>query len=146
MSFNANVLVQLAGAEINDEYSSNLNSMPVELKQALQEQREAERKALYAEAAKLIMGIFKRTEEKIAQEVQEIREARQREAKAKARIADIERAKQYAEETNNYLPLALLCGTMVIRSNTVNSEKFSVPMEWKPKSESVKKQAAKKQV
>ena len=144
MSFNANVLVQLAGAEIHDEYSSNLSSMPVELKQALQEQREAERKALYAEAAKLIMGVFKRTEEKIAQEVQDIREARQREAKAKGRIADIERAKQYAEETNNYLPLALFCGIMVIPSGTVNSEKFHVPAEWKPKSVAAKKVPVKK--
>ena len=144
MSLNANILVQLANAEINDEYSSNLASMPEELKKALEEQREAERKALYAEAAKLIMRLFKRTEEKIAQEVHEIREARQNEAKAKARITDIERARQYAEETNNYLPLALFCGILAIPSSTVDSEKFHVPAEWKPKSTAAKKTVSKK--
>jgi hypothetical protein len=126
---NAAILVQLAQADIQDEFTQNLASMPIQLREALEEQRKQESKEAYAKAAKLILQLYKDAEELIADEVQNIRSARIKEQAAKEKIAKIKRAKAYAEATNNYLPLAYLSGYLQI-SGDIDKTKLMVPADW----------------
>jgi hypothetical protein len=128
-NINADILIQLAQAETQDEFTENLTSMPVQLREALEEQRKQESKEAYTKAAKMILNIYKDAEEFIAQEVRCIREARAKEQSAKDKIAKIKRAKAYAEATNNYLPLAHLAGCLHVSSG-VDKSKLFVPEDW----------------
>lgn len=141
----ATILIQLAQADTQDEFTQNLASMPVQLREALEEQRKQESKDTYAKAAKLILGIYKEAEESIASEVQSIRAARAKEQVAKDKIAKVKRAKAYAEATNNYLPLAYLIGCLQI-SDGVDKSKLTVPADWVPSFEKAEVPAAAKKV
>lgn len=125
----ATILIQLAQADTQDEFTQNLASMPIQLREALEEQRKQESKDAYAKAAKLILCIYKDSEKSIAEEVQTIRNARAKEQAAKDKIAKIKRAKAYAEATNNYLPLAYLSGYLQF-SNDIDKSKLMVPADW----------------
>lgn len=127
----ATILIQLAQADTQDEFTQNLASMPIQLREALEEQRKQESKDAYAKAAKLILCIYKDSEKSIAEEVHAIRNARAKEQAAKDKIAKIKRAKAYAEATNNYLPLAYLSGYMQF-SNDIDKSKLMVPADWVP--------------
>jgi len=142
----ATILFQLAKAEEQDEYSKNLASMPEELRAALKEQQAEERKENVKKAAKLLLYILNGSDSLISKEVKTIREARFKEVQAKQRIEQIKRARAYAEETNNYLPLAALTG-LLISSKDIDPSKLMVPFNWTPKVEkpAAKKVAAKKQ-
>lgn len=126
---NADILVQLAQADTQDEFSQNLTSMPVQLREALEEQRKQESKDAYTKAAKLILGIYKEAEGSIANLVQTIRDARAKEHLAKDKIAMIKRAKAYAEASNNYLPLAYLLDCLHV-NNDIDKSKLTVPADW----------------
>lgn len=138
---NADILIQLAQADTQDEFTQNLVSMPVQLREALEEQRKQESKEAYAKAAKLILCIYKDSEKSIAEEVQVIRNARAKEQAAKDKIAKIKLAKAYAEATNNYLPLAYLSGHMQF-NNGIDSSKLMVPTDWVPPVEKAEVPAA----
>ncbi len=142
----ATILFQLAKAEEQDEYSQNLASMPEELRAALKEQQAEERKENVKKAAKLLLNILNGSDSLISKEVEVIRAARLKEAQAKQRIDQIKRARAYAEETNNYLPLAALTG-LLMSSKDIDPSKLMVPFNWTPKVEkpTAKKVAAKKQ-
>lgn len=145
----AKILVNLARADANDEFTENMTTMPAALREAIEDQRKQESKEAMQKAAKLILQIYKDTDEAIRGDVQAIRNARLMEQQAKERIADINRAKAYAEATNNYLPLASLLGGLQVGSNVDNS-KLIVPEDWVASEEKVdapvaaKKTAAKK--
>lgn len=130
----ATILFQLAQADNQDEFSQNLQSMPEELRNALQEQRAEDRKENVKKAAKLLLNILNGSDALVSKEVEVIRAARLKEAQAKARIEQVKRARAYAEETNNYLPLAALVGILVT-SKDIDPSKLHVPHDWIPKSE-----------
>ena len=145
----ATILFQLAQADNQDEFSQNLQSMPEELRNALQEQRAEERKEGVKKAAKLLLNILNGSDSEIQKQIEFLRAARRAEAQAKARIEQVKRARAYAEETNNYLPLAALTG-LLMTSKDIDPSKLHVPHDWIPKSEKpvgtvAKKTTAKKQ-
>ncbi len=122
----AKILVNLAQADANDEFTENMATMPAALREAIEEQRKQESKEAMQKAAKLIIQIYKDADATIRGDVQAIRNARLMEQQAKERIAKINRAKSYAEATNNYLPLASLLGGISVGAN-VDKSKLSVP-------------------
>jgi hypothetical protein len=126
----ATILVHLAQGDTKDEFCQNLASMPPQLREALEEQREQDSKEIYAKAAKLILAIYKDADERVSYHVQTIRKAREAEQAAKAKIEKIKRAKAYAEATSNYLPLAVLVGAerFLVRGN--NGAQLTVPDDW----------------
>lgn len=125
----AKILVNLAQADANDEFTENMATMPAALREAIEDQRKQESKEAMQKAAKLILKIYKDADEATGTQVQNIRNARRLEQQAKERIANIKRAKAYAEATNNYLPLANLLGGLQVGSN-VDKSKLSVPEDW----------------
>ena len=125
----AKILVNLAQADANDEFTENMATMPAALREAIEEQRKQESKEAMQKAAKLILQIYKDCDESIRTQVQNIRNARLMEQQAKERIAKINRAKAYAEATNNYLPLASLLGGIAVGVN-VDKSKLSIPEDW----------------
>ena len=125
----AKILVNLAQADAQDEFTENMTTMPVGLREAIEEQRKQESKEAMQKAAKLILQIYKDTDEAIRGDVRAIRNARLMEQQAKERITKINRAKAYAEATNNYLPLASLLGGISVGVN-VDKSKLSVPEDW----------------
>lgn len=149
MSTDVSILVKLAQADTQDEFTENLSSMPPQLREALEEQRRQESKEIYTAAAKLILRLYKDAEERTAYQVETIRKAREAEKVAKDKIAKIKRAKAYAEETNNYLPLALLT-IGLNHGEHIAGDKLFVPLDWiepvaeKPESATPKKAPAKK--
>lgn len=149
MSTDASILVKLAQADTQDEFTENLSSMPPQLREALEEQRRQESKEIYTAAAKLILRLYKDAEERTAYQVETIRKAREAERTAKDKIAKIKRAKAYAEETNNYLPLALLT-IGLNHGEHIAGDKLFVPLDWvepvveKPEAVAPKKATVKK--
>lgn len=145
----AKILINLAQADFNDEFTENMTTMLAALREAIEDQRKQESKEAMQKAAKLILQIYKDTDEAIRGDVQAIRNARLMEQSAKERIAKIKRAKAYAEATNNYLPLASLVGGISVGVN-VDKSKLSVPEDWVAPGENAeapvaaKKTAAKK--
>lgn len=145
----AKILVNLAQADANDEFTENMATMPTALREAIEEQRKQESKEAMQKAAKLIIQIYKDADVAIRGDVQAIRNARLMEQQAKERIANIQRAKAYAEATNNYLPLASLLGGLQVDSN-VDQSKLVIPEDWVAPEEkaeatvAAKKTAAKK--
>lgn len=125
----AKILVNLAQADAQDEFTENMATMPVALREAIEEQRRQESKEAMQKAAKLIIQIYKDADVAIRGDVQAIRNARLMEQQAKERIANIQRAKAYAEATNNYLPLASLLGGLQVGSN-VDQSKLVIPEDW----------------
>jgi hypothetical protein len=103
--------------------------MPAALREAIEDQRKQESKEAMQKAAKLILQVYKDSEEAIRVQVQNIRNARIMEQQSKERIAKIKRAKAYAEATNNYLPLASLVGGLDV-GVSVDKSKLSIPEDW----------------
>ena len=145
----AKILINLAQADAQDEFMENMATMPAALREAIEEQRKQESKEAMQKAAKLIIQIYKDADVAIRGDVQAIRNARLMEQQAKERIADIQRAKAYAEATNNYLPLASLWGGISVGVN-VDQSKLIIPEDWVAPEEkaeapvAAKKTAAKK--
>ena len=125
----AKILVNLAQADANDEFTENMATIPAALREAIEEQRKQESKEAMQKAAKLIIQIYKDADVAIRGDVQAIRNARLMEQQAKERIAAIRRAKAYAEATNNYLPLASLLGGLSTGAN-VDKSKLAIPEDW----------------
>lgn len=145
----AKILVNLAKADAQDEFTENMATMPAALREAIEEQRKQESKEAMQKAAKLILQIYKDSDEAIRTQVQNIRNARVLEQQSKERIANIQRAKAYAEATNNYLPLASLLGGLSA-GVSVDKSKLTIPEDWVAPEEkteapvTAKKTAAKK--
>jgi hypothetical protein len=127
---NITVLASLANAEQKDEFSTNIANMPEPLKAALAVKRDAQAAKVWEDAATLILSIYESAQEQTQTHVQKVREARKQEAQHLAKIATINRAKAYGEATNNYLPLAALCGNLYGNVDTLDTDKFKVPEDW----------------
>ena len=127
---NITVLASLANADQKDEFSTNIANMPEPLKAALAVKRDAQAAKVWEDAATLILSIYESAQEQTQTHVQKVREARKQEAQYLAKIAAINRAKAYGEATNNYLPLAALCGNLYGNVDTLDTDKFKVPEDW----------------
>jgi len=127
---NITVLASLANADQKDEFSTNIANMPEPLKAALAVKRDAQAAKVWEDAATLILSIYESAQEQTQTHVQKVREARKQEAQHLAKIAAINRAKAYGEATNNYLPLAALCGNLYGNVDTLDTDKFKVPEDW----------------
>ena len=83
------VLVALAGAAKQDEFTNNIPNMPEPLKKALQDQQAAQQQKVWEDAAKLILKIYKCADETIQSDVEYVRAARRKEAHHLAQIQKI---------------------------------------------------------
>jgi phage/plasmid primase-like uncharacterized protein len=128
------VLMELAGAEEKDEFSEAFG-LSEEMRQALKDELDAERKVKMQKAVKKIVQLMKDTKLAKEKQVMAIRSARKAEKAAKQRLDEIERAVQYAQETSNYLPLVRLTQSFSVseyRGMDVIQSKWKVPEDWKP--------------
>jgi predicted RecB family nuclease len=135
-SIDAHVLMALAKALTDDDLGTeNYASMPEDLKAALTTLQAEERAEKTKKAAKVVMSVLKAGDEGIAANVEIIRRARAMEAEAKRAIEKITKAKVYANETSNYLPLARCSGRFFGPgvSNSFTDSVFFVPADWIPK-------------
>ena len=129
--------------------SDDLNN--TEFGAALKELQAEETKAVIKEAAKEVLELVKQSNEMTARLVNELREIRRQEKMVLAGIKQIERAKQYAAQTNNYIPL--LVAKEIIRPAVHRSlclqygDLAVVPADWEPKAKAAPKaQGVKKSV
>lgn len=104
----------------------------IELKELQDEDNKERRK----NAAKEVLKLFKAKQETVQREVRNIRDYRRQEAAAKARLEQLNRAEAYGKETNNFLPLALMTGSLGIgwrAGSDVETRLLEVPKDWVPK-------------
>lgn len=105
----------------------------------LKELQDEDNKERRKNAAKEVLKLFKAKQEAIQREVRNIRDYRRQEATAKARLEQLNRAEAYGKETSNFLPLALLTGSLglgLVRE--VPGNLLEVPKDWEPKPEASK--------
>jgi hypothetical protein len=127
----SNAIIRLADSQFTKEVA-DFGGLNVDLREALQDMQAAQKKEAAIAAAKEVMGVLNAAEIVIEENVSEIRSARNTVEAAKTRIADINRAKAYGLETNNFVPLGILVGH--VGSHRVeNKELLKVPTDWTPK-------------
>ena len=105
-----NTLIKLAGINDENEIMAELGLsddtvVNSEFSVALKELQEEDRKEAMKNAAKEVIDLLKHTKSSIDQLVTEIRCVRQREKKLLSAVKQIQLAREYAAETNNYIPL-----------------------------------------
>lgn len=128
---NAQVLLQLAQALPSDDLGTeNMSTMPPALQKAVNALKEEKAAEAMKSAAALILKIYDATESKKKELIEQIREARRAEAMAKANLAELDRAKSYAETSNNYLPLASMIGSFVAGCQFIDLNKFAIPSSF----------------
>jgi len=103
-----------------------------EIAEALREIRIEDRKAAVKAAAIEIMNVVTEAERKKACLVDSIRAARATEKKALESLKEIDRAKEYAQLTDNYLPLAMVAGFNFLSSELFGADKecFLIPVDF----------------
>lgn len=99
----------------------------------LKELQDEDNKERRKNAAKEVLKLFKAKQDSIQREVRNIREYRRQEATAKARLEQLNRAEAYGKETSNFLPLALLTGSLGLGWSGVEPGLLEVPKDWVPK-------------
>ncbi|MCK9234692.1 MAG: hypothetical protein M0R77_00090 [Gammaproteobacteria bacterium] len=137
----SDVFLKLANLEKQDDLShhtSSFNLLGDELKEALNEAKAEQRKAVMREAVNEIIKLDQKYEACVKANVENIRAARKAEAQSQVRLKELNRAKQYAMETQNFLPLAFLLG--VLGSN-YSIDAVTIPEDWKSVAETPKKKA-----
>lgn len=130
-----NLFVNMAQAESEMDEFSDLQGLPEEMKDLLQEEMAAQKKVQMTQAVKQIVRLLKAAKEAKECAVSCIRNARLAEKYELARIKKIERAQAYATETGNYLPLIMLIDGSVVRNASaprLNQAKLVVPDDWQP--------------
>lgn len=141
-----NAFAALAGVG-RDEFTAmeqTMAGLPEEIRTALNEIDSDSKKEAAKVTAKVIFEAFKTADAKVLFQVDEIRAARRREATAQEAIKQLQRAKSFASETGNYLPLLLLTGEIGTGNYTTLSDLKAkgavteVPANWQPKSAPVK--------
>lgn len=94
-----------------DEF--NTANLSEEIKQALTEVMAEEKAVTVKAAAREIINIINESLTKESKIVEEIRALRRKEAELKVALAKINKAREYAVVTNNYIPLALASGNQI---------------------------------
>lgn len=131
-----NALVTLAGGSKSDDLSKHMPMIGsnTRLAEALQRKMNKNAEDAIEEAAESIMEIIAASNGRIAKRVANVRSLRMQEKQEMREIKKLERACAYGNETNNWLPLAILSG---IVSNfevkdQVGKKVLEVPDDWKP--------------
>lgn len=111
-NININLIGQLADKQLNQELAEAgiSNFLPAEMKAALEEELALERENATRNAAREIYNLLKAAESVQVQHLGTVREARRLERQAKNALVQINRAKEYGLETQNFLPLLALMG------------------------------------
>jgi len=128
----------------DNSLSAELNAAGVaemlsdDLKEALKEQIDEERSANVKAAAREIIEIIRKSEEHITAHVLSIRDLNRLIATHKAKIEELNRARAYGSETQNFLPLATLVVSgfseqMELASGIEDEAQLRVPADFKPK-------------
>lgn len=126
-------LTALAGGSKDD--LSQYEELPEDLKGALQEMAVEQKKDALKSAAREIMSILDASKNVQKMHIEEVRRLRVAEASSMRAIKAINTAREYAKETNNWLPLAILAGSVSTYRMTDEQRKLStVPEGWTPKS------------
>lgn len=146
-------LVKLAGIDDNKELMTELGLTSdvlsdSEFSSALQELQNEEKKQAMKQAAKQVIELLKLSGMRTQGIVEEIRHIRRREKMLLACVKQIELAKQYASETNNYIPLMVAAeyNNPVTQRRMIAElpDKATIPEGWTPKNTAVKTTAVKK--
>ena len=137
-----NTLLKLAGINDENEIMAELGLsddtiVNSEFSAALKEMQEEDRKKAMKNAAKEVIDLLKHTKSSTDQLVAEIRCVRQREKKLLNAVKHIQLAREYANETSNYIPLLVALQHESPRTQMSLQadfgEKAFVPENWKPK-------------
>ena len=140
---NFDVLVKLAGVNDEAEVMAELGLtedtiVNSEFSAALKELQEEDRKKALKNAAKEVIDLLKHTKSSTDQLVAQIRCVRHREKKQLSAVKQIQLAREYAAETNNYIPLLVALQHDSPRTQAGLQadfgEKACVPENWKPAS------------
>lgn len=125
---NLNLIANLADKSLKDDLAELDIQMdlPEDIGRHLAEMQKEEKEQASKEAAREILQLLKATQESVLTEVESIRSARRLEAKAKSRIAAIQIAKAYGNETQDYRPL--------MNQLDIGFRGHNVPGDYKPAS------------
>lgn len=122
-----------------DEFSSGRYAgLAPEIKAALDRKFEARRAESAELAADAILKIIDAQEETEAHLVATIRRLRAEEQVVKAKLADLNKARAYADQTNNYLPLAVQSGlpmrtlSILVGQESLPRAAAEIPDDFKP--------------
>ena len=138
-----NTLIKLAGINDENEIMTELGLsddtiVNSEFSSALKELQEEDRKKAMKNAAKEVIDLLKHTKSSTDLLVSEIRCVRQREKKLLSAVKQIQLAREYAAETNNYIPLLVASQYDSPRTQAGLQadfgEKACIPENWKPAS------------
>lgn len=99
--------------------------LPEDISAHLQKLQQEEKENASREAATEIFKLLRATKNTQMMAVLELRELRKKEAQIKHRLRNIELARAYGLETNNYMPLACILG--------LSQDNEKVPSDWMPR-------------
>jgi hypothetical protein len=137
----ANAIISLADSTLENEVE-DFNGLQEDIKAALGDLQIAERKSIAEKAAKDIMSTIVLANNQIGQQVTNIRSYRKYVADAQTKIAEIKKAKAYGKATNNFVPLAILLGTIsehsVDNKELLKIDESKLPEGWDAKAEAKK--------
>ena len=105
-----NALVKLADRDFAEEAAQYGADLPLEIKEALEEEIKATRKEAARAAARDIIRLKKDKNDFINSRVMMIRQKRAEIERLKKEMEEVNMAFQYAEKTMNYLPLVSRLG------------------------------------
>lgn len=120
-----------AGGGFDDEFK-HVGQLPTSVKEALQKKLDKQKEEAAGEAADQIIGILKSFDTSVEVHVEAVRSLRKREKAELERLAKLNRAKDYALETNNYLPVAALLGQLSRYDLEEAGDLAKVPEAWEP--------------
>ena len=135
--FNVETLMALANIKNDDEFAK-YDALPANLQEVLKRKLKEQEEKRLEDAADSIVHILNSTEDAIAARVDRIRELRRSVERLKAEIGEIERAKAFGMETQNFVPLAAGLGMVSLMTKGA-----VIPAEWTAKT-ATKKAVVKK--
>ena len=125
------ILKQLAKtSDSKDDLTSLVGEISPDVDKALAELQAEENSSKAKREAKVIFDLQKRCESLIASKVETVRSLRRQESKVMKELAAITKAKQYAAETKNFLPLVLELDGCV---PGMAIHEVEIAKDWKPK-------------
>ena len=135
--FNVETLMALANIKNDDEFAK-YDALPANLQEVLKRKLKEQEEKRLEDAADSIVHILNSTEDAIAARVDRIRELRRSVERLKVEIGEIERAKAFGMETQNFVPLAAGLGMVSLMAKGA-----VIPAEWTAKT-ATKKAVVKK--
>lgn len=123
-----NAIIRLADSQLNKQIE-DFGGLSLDIREALESLQSEERKQAAQTAAKEVLNLLNSANASIEDSVSEINAARRLEKQARNRISEINRARVYGLETNNFVPLGILVGK--IQPYQVDNEVLrKVPGDW----------------